>query len=1052
MHKHPEQTLQRLHRFQEWILRPLLWAEQTPMSAAVYRPQEGDTPAQAATFPYEPVTPGFTWGPVWSDAWFRLEANIPEDWTGKPVCALIDVGAEAVVWDGDNPIQGIDGPHYWMRVSEDAEPGQSVVLYLRANGMNPNVSVSTRPVDPAPEPFTFRRAALALEDRELQAFALDFRMLFLLMRELADTDQPRKGQILYALNEAVNRFDESDRSTWPWAAAALSDVLRCPADPSAHRISAIGHAHIDTAWLWPLERTQHKCIHTFATATTYMDDYPEYKFVCSQAQQYKWIKQLAPRLYERIKEKHRAGQWEIAGSMWVEADCNITGGESLVRQILLAKRFWLQEFGYETVDLWLPDVFGYAASLPQILKKSGVQYFLTQKISWNQVNKFPHHTFLWKGIDGTSVFTHFPPSDTYNGNMEPRELLYSVRNFRENDRATMSLYPFGFGDGGGGPVVEHIELARRAADLEGLPRVQIQGVRDFFEAAVKDARDLPEWVGELYLEMHRGTLTSQAANKKGNRKSEFLLRDAEFLASIACEDMSEYPQQTLNDAWETVLCHQFHDIIPGSSVREVYEDSAVHYAEVANTGHAVIDDALASLASRIDTSEFSRPALVVRHRDGYLNGDLITLPLPEGARFAAMSSPGAEVSVPVQMTVDLETGLPCAIMPMPEEMPEHGYMLVELETQAAAPDDDGETGNEPELTVNNRLLDNGILRVEFDADGLITRLFDHEIGRDVLEPGCKGNQLQLFRDMPANWDAWDVDIYDRERIDIVTDLLRVDVVERGPVRIALRFEWKVGAASRLAQIVRLAANSRRLEFVTDVDWHESHRMLKAAFPVAINATRATYEIQYGNVERPTHYNTSWDLARFEVAAQKWADLSEGGYGVALLNDCKYGYDIAGNVMRLSLLRSPKAPDPECDMGVHRFTYALLPHPGDYREGAVVEHAYALNLPTKALLIEGGNAGDWPDIMSCFEVDREGVIIEAIKKAEDEDAWIVRLYDAYNSRGRVRLTTELDVQSACLCDLLERDEQPLVIDREEDGVASVEFAIGPFEIITLKLRR
>jgi alpha-mannosidase len=1043
MHKHPDLTARRIERFLRHELYPRLWERRIPMQAAVFqpdgpwpRPEDPLTPthdSRLTTHDYTPIEPGFTWGPVWSDAWFRFTGAIPAEWKGESVVARMDVGAEAIVWNGDEPMQGMDGNHAEYRLTDAAAGGEAITLTVRASGMNPHVSLDGRPADPPEKPFTFRYAALAVYDAGLWALFHDMKMAALLMKEMPQ-NEPRFGQLLYALNEAVNAWDPDDRASIARCREIVGKVYNRPAGASAHRVSAIGHAHIDSAWLWPLERTQQKCLHTFATATRTMDQYPEYKFICSQAVQYEWVKCLAPKLYERIKEKVKAGQWEITGSMWVEADCNITGGESLVRQILLAKNFWLDEFGVETVDVWLPDVFGYAAALPQIMHKAGIKYFLTQKISWNQTNKFPHHTFLWQGIDGTRIFSHFPPVDTYNAMMTPGELMYNVRNFREHDRAVRSLYVYGFGDGGGGPTVEMIENMRRLADIEGMPKVTPEFARDFFQKAEAEAKDLPVWVGELYLELHRGTLTTQARNKRGNRKSEFLLRDAEFLACISPAGLAAYPRAELDRAWKLVLLNQFHDIIPGSSVNEVYKDSARDYAEIAQIGEKVVGDALAALAALVNTEGMRCPVLVVRNYDDFAYSEPVCAPIPDGATPQSVRY-GEEAPAPVQVVE--EDGRRCALFQEQTTEEGHGYTVYDL---SDATHEEINT-----FLVTERLLDNGLLRVEFDENGLITRLWDNLRAREVLEPGAQANQLQLFEDRPLNWDAWDVDIFYQEKGRVLTELDRVEVLEEGPVRGAIRFTRSFGN-SKLVQTVRLARDRNRLEFVTEVDWHEEHKLLKAAFPVAVNSSRATYEIQYGCVERPTHYNTSWDLARFEVAAQKWVDIGEGDYGVALLNDCKYGHDTQGSTLRLTLLRAPKAPDPEADMGHHTFTYALLPHYGDFRRGEVVEQAYHLNAPPRALLLPPGRSGPLPKEQSFFSVDREGIVIEAVKKAEKEDAVIVRLYDAHNERGPVRLRASLPVKSAHLCDLLERDEAELPV---EDGAVS--FYIRPFEIVTVKLR-
>ncbi len=1034
MQKYPQVTQTRIRRFIDWTLAPLIWKDQVVMQASMAQPDHNLDPSLAHTVDYAPINPGQAWGPIWSNAWFKLEAQVPEQWAGKPLVARIELGSEATVWDGSNPVQGIDHNHRELNLTDCAESGHVYTLYVRATGMNPNVQCEVEPWEPSSTPFVFQFAFLNVVNDPLLQLYWDVSLLLDIYNNMPDTEQPRKSNILYAMNDAVNQFDENDADTIAAAREAMASVYDTPAHASSHQITAIGNSHIDSAWLWPIERTQHKCMHTFSTVLNYMKKYPEYRFLASQAVQYQWIKDLAPELFERIKKEAQEGNWEVAGSMWVEADCNITGGESLVRQVVYAKRFWMQEFGIETVELWLPDVFGYSAALPQILKKSGVDYFLTQKISWNQFNRFPHSSFMWKGIDGTEIFSHFPPVDTYVAGVNADELYRAVKNYGEHDRANMSVMPYGHGDGGGGPTIEMLERLRRLKDFEGLPKVEQGTIRGFFEDAIKQSDDWPVWVGELYLEVHRGTYTTQARTKKGNRKSEFLLRDAEFFALMTDPTGASYPHKVLEDAWKKVLLNQFHDIIPGSSINEVYKDAEAAYAEIEQTGLAVVNTALGSLATKIDTTEMENPVMVTRNLDGFVIGSVAKVPLPDGFTPKSVSYDDDTHAV---VQIINEDGQRCALFSPTTEEDGHGYTVYDLSTKK--PGDEGH-----DLSVNNRLIDNGVLRVEFDENGLISQIFDYEVGRNVMHEGDKGNLLRLHDDKPNSYDAWDIDLFYKEKYEDLTSLDSVKVIEQGPIRAALRFERSFGS-SHISQIVRLAAGSRRIEFVTDVDWHERRKLLKVGFPVEINSSRATYEIQYGSAERPTHMNTSWDMARFEVCAQKWADLSEGDYGVALINDCKYGYDILGRTLRLSLLRSPKAPDPQADMGHHRFTYALMPHLGDYTMGGVVEHAYDLNSPSRVMMLQPNQPGMLPKELTVFQVDREGVMIECIKRAEDDNSVIVRLYDAWNSRGPVVLTTPLDVKRASLVDLMERE-----ISEIDCTAGDITLEIRPFEIQTIKL--
>lgn len=757
-----------------------------------------------------------------------------------------------------------------------------------------------------------------------------------------------------------------------------------------------------------------------------MDKYPDYVFVCSQAQQYAWMKAYYPSIWERIQQAVKRGQWEPVGSMWVEPDCNIPNGESLIRQILYGKRFFQEHLQYETKDVWIPDVFGYSASLPQIMKQCGVEYFLTQKISWNQFNKFPHHTFLWEGIDGTRIFSHFLPTDTYNADTGPQEVLKNVQNFKDHGASSRSLLAYGYEDGGGGPSIDMLEKASRLKNFDGLPKLEMEGALAFFRQASAEARDLPVWVGELYLELHRGTYTSQAANKRGNRRSEVLLHDAEFLDAVtrciaaerretaadpvrAVYDVTGWKEPgahthraALERAWMLVLLNQFHDIIPGSSIHWVYQDSARDYETVRVLAQSVQESSLASLLPLVDTSKLERPYFLVNTL-GFSRQE--TVRRPDGSLTAV-------------------------------EVPACGYQVIDLAAVPSPP----ERPVKVRQTTHGLTMENGLVRVKFSAQGKLVSLRDLVARREILDG--PGNVLLLHEDVPNAWDAWDVDVFYREKCQTVDGLESVTLHEDSPFQGTVRIV-RVFGSSRIEQLITLRANSPRLDFLTRVDWREKQKFLRVAFPVAIRSQSATYEIQCGHVERPTHFNTSWDLGKFEVCAQKWVDLSEAGYGVALLNDCKYGHDIHSNVIQLSLLRAPLSPDPLADQGHHEFTYALLPHAGGFREGGVIEEAQALNTP---LLFREGTVhpGKLPSTYSFFTVEGEGVQIQAIKAAEDGDAVIVRFSEEHGGRKTVTVRTTLPVSQAWTTDLLERETGTL---RLKDG--RVSFTMTPFEIVTVK---
>jgi alpha-mannosidase len=877
---------------------------------------------------FVPFRVGDPWGPPWSTTWFRVRGRAPQVAEGRQVVACFDLGfdgptgftCEALAWKDGKPWRGVDPNHRWLPID-----GPDVDFYLEA-AANPRATEAG--IEPAPSMLALRRSpepAFVLRQAELVVRAL-----------------PADG------------------------------VSGAPLDPS-HRITAVGHAHIDTAWEWPVREAKRKVARSWSTQLALMDGNADYVFAASQPAHYAWMKKSYPDIYRRVKEKVAAGQWEPVGAMWVEADCNLPSGESLVRQLLQGKRFFMQEFGYETKILWLPDVFGYPGNLPQLISEAGCAFFLTQKLSWNDTNKPEHHTFLWEGIDGTRIFTHFPPADTYNGTFTAGDVERSIRNFKDGQSSHRSLYLFGWGDGGGGPQPEMIESAHRLG-------VEIGRAGDFFEAASAEANGLAVSVGELYFELHRGTYTSQSRTKRLNRLAQQALREAEMW-SVASG--GAYPTKELGALWRTLLLNQFHDILPGSSIDWVYEEAERDLAHVMERAAGIGESAMSAIVG-------------------------------EGEQLVAFNS----TSHPRTEVVSLN-GEYTRI-----EAPPCGWSAVIPRS------------SEPEVAVTDFSMENELLRVEWDDRAVLTSIWDKEERREVLSGS--GNLLQLHDDNPARWDAWDLDPDHRNSF---TELTGVEEMQwRGGLRGLLSFGRRFGG-SWLFQTMSLDAGSRVLRFETFVDWQERHKMLKVAFPVTVTDREATYEIQFGHIRRPTHEDTSQAKAMFEVCAQRWADLGDGGYGVALLNDCKHGYDIHGSVMRLSLLRGPTHPDPTADLGGHQFTYALMPHPGDFREAGVIEAAEDLNSP---LLPAYGNfsAGS---ARSLIEVDTRQVVVEAIKRAEDSDATIVRLYEAWGRRCEARLRTTLPASRAFLCDLLERNREEVAV---RGGMLELE--LSPFKILTVKL--
>jgi len=1021
----------RIDRVVRERIRPAVYAAHAPLELGAWQvPDEPVPVAEALDAHYEPFAVGARWGRPWSTTWLRATGTVPAEWAGRRVEAVFDLGfvgdwpgnqAEALVYDLDGrPIKGVAPLNQYVPVADPAQGGERVGLLLEmaanpdifADGFVPTplgdkVTAGDEPV------YRFARADVAVLDETVWHLLLDVEVLRELMLELS-VDDPRRHEILRALERCLDVLDIHDvAGTATSARACLVDVLSARAPASAHTVSATGHAHIDSAWLWPIRETQRKTARTFANVTALASDYPEFVFSGPQAQQYVWVKERYPEIFNRMREAIKAGQWVPVGGMWVEADGNLPGGESLARQFVHGKRFFEEEFGVECRGAWLPDSFGYTAAYPQIARLAGMDWFLTQKISWNQTNKFPHHTFWWEGIDGTRIFTHFPPADTYNGTFEGAELAHAVRNYAEKGAGTRSLLPFGHGDGGGGPTREMLERARRLRDLEGSPRVVIEGPDAFFAAARAEQPDAAVWSGELYLELHRATYTSQARTKQGNRRSEHLLREAElWSASAAVHAGFAYPYEQLDRLWKTVLLLQFHDILPGSSIAWVHREAEATYAEVREELEAITTAAVAALAGTGSSGWVFNPSPAART-------DVVTV--------AAELAPGA-----AQVLTDGSAAV-----------------LVEVPGSGAAPLVAPAPSYLP-VTADETAIDNGLVRVELDQAGLLTSVRDLRADREVLAPGSRGNLLQLHTDFPNEWDAWDIDHHYRRQHTDLTEAAAITVTERGPLVGAVRIERHFGS-SRVVQTVRVSAGSRRVDIDTEIDWHERQKILKVAFPLDVHADRCAAEIQYGHVNRPTHTNTSWDVARFEHSCHRWIHIAEAGYGVAIANDATYGYDVARTTRpdggttttaRLSLVRAPQSPDPEADQGKHKMTYAVVPGAS---VGDAVAAGYALNLP---LRIATGGEGAPPTPL--VTVDGDAARVEAIKLADDGSGdVIVRLYESLGGRAATRVRPSFAVGRADETDLLEQPmNEPLMVDT--DG--SIPIRLRPFQIRTLRLCR
>ncbi len=1024
MQKHPELTRKRIQSFAtERGIFGKIYTDRAPVKLSVFAAPGRISYAEAVNGDYQPAVVGQHFGPFWSTHWFRVETEIPTAWAGREVHFLWDSTSEALVWRDEKPVQGLTGtggafypgfvgatrPEFIL--TRKASGGESVILYVEMAVNNLFGQGYGSDAVRLAEVGLLRQAEIAVFDREAWDLFWDYKVIADMAQELP-TSSPRGGQALFAANKMVNQIDLSDRSTWRAARETAAKYLSDHNGDGQFNLSAVGHAHIDTAWLWPLAETRRKSMRTFSSAVTMMEEYPEYRFACSQAQQLEWIKESCPDLFERIKAKVKNGQFIPTGGSWVEPDCNLPSGESLVRQFLYGQRFFRREFGITCAEFWEPDVFGYSAALPQILRQVGMNYFLTIKLSWNQFNKLSSHTFWWEGLDGSRVLTHFPPADTYNSVANVQEVLYSVSNYKDLDRSTEAYLLFGFGDGGGGPTRPMLELIQRMKDVDGLPRVEMRSPSQFFNRLEQNSQDLLTWVGELYFELHRGTYTTQANNKKYNRLSEFMLHDVEFLSAVAhASQGAAYPTTEIDRMWKLVLTNQFHDIIPGSSIDLVYQDSDRHYQDVLDAGATLRSQAVANLLGSPDPRGSQVCAI---NTTGFARSEVAEL--PEGS---LTSQTGA-------------SGKPLAIA----SVPAYGYAVFAPAAHSIQQASITEQGDQI-------VLENDAVRAVLRRDGSLASLFDKRAQRESIQPDQPANHFVLFDDQPVFWDAWDVDAFHLEKRVEGPAARSCRIIERGPLRVSVAFAYDLTPNSTIEQTVSLTAVSPRLDFNTQVEWHEQHKFLKVEFPLNVRAMNATYEIQFGHLQRPTHFNTSWDMARFEVVAHRWADLSDSSFGVALLNDCKYGHATHGNVMRLSLLRGPTAPDPEADQGHHSFRYALLPHPGSPQTAGVIEEGYRFNIPLQVF----PTAAEVTQ-RSFFSIDNPAVVIETVKKAEDSGDIIVRLYESHGAQSAACLRTTLPVKSAQRCNLLEDPEPGAPIDWPTGGL---EFTIRPFEIVSFKLQ-
>lgn len=962
--------------------------------------------------------------------WFRTDYTVPEELDGKRM--WLNVRSQIEEWDdGKNPqfllyvngeiVQGIDMNHKDVLLSECAKAGEVLRLDLQSytGTLHSEFSLITemQEVDAAITKLFYDlrvpRAAFSRMDKE-DRNRIDIENILNNAINLLDLRTPYSDEFYASVKAADEYLDKALYTDM----AGYKDVIA----------TCIGHTHIDVAWWWTVEQTREKVGRSFATVLKLMDEYPNYKFMSSQPQLYAFLKERYPALYEKVKARVAEGRWEPEGGMWLEADCNLTSGESLVRQFMHGKRFFKEEFGVDNRILWLPDVFGYSGALPQIMKKSGIDYFMTTKLAWNQFDKIPYDTMMWRGIDGTEILTHLittlgvgqPTTEfftTYNGMLHPDAIMGGWERYQNKDINRDILISYGYGDGGGGPTRDMLETSiRMEKGVKGIPMVRQEFAGTYFkelDERVRGNRRLPVWEGEFYFEYHRGTYTSMARNKRSNRKSELMMMDLELLSAMT-DGVLPYPTEPLDRMWKKILLNQFHDILPGSSIKEVYEVTKAEYAQIKEEAEGLI-------AERLNVLTPAGSGITIYNTTGWERDDVVAL----GADAADMLVDENGTEYPVQKTA-------AGAVAYVKGIPSKGYKTFKTVSK--------ESGKSAFVFDGTRKLETPFYLVELNEDGTIGRIYDKENEREVLQEGAKANLLRMYEDKPIYYDNWDIDIYYTEKYWDALEFDSMEWTEKGPVRAALEIKRRI-SNSVICQKIYFYADIRRIDFDTWVDWKEHQHLLKVHFPVAVHTDEATFDIQFGNLTRKVHTNTSWDKARFESCGQKWADLSEGNYGVSLMNDCKYGHSIKDSTFGLTLIKSGIEPNPTTDQEEHVFTYSLYPHAGGWRAGGTVREAYRLNQPAYA--VAGGNPGASFGMVS---VDRSNIVIETVKKAEDGDGFIVRLYESENSLTKAKITWNQDVASAAECNLLEEYEKDLPVQGREISVV-----LKPYEIKTVRIK-
>ncbi|OMJ20724.1 Alpha-mannosidase [Smittium culicis] len=1074
---------------------------------------------------------GDEFGPSWSTHWFKVRVTIPQDFHGEKVEFIFDPNCEAMVWTlSGSPMRGITGGDGVTQridylLTESAVAGEVHEFYVETacNGLKGNAIGSQ--INPPKEDryFTLRKAAIAVKRQEAWQLMYDTRII-VDMAIFLGNNNARGLSALHTANQIVNIFDhENPDETIAQARKVSKAFLEQESSSATHQITTIGNCHIDTAWMWTYDETRRKVARSFATQLNLLERYPDYKFTASQAQQFEWLEKDYPDLFARVQDAVKTGRFIIIGGTWIEMDCNLPNGESLVRQFIFGQRYFAEKFGVRTKVFWLPDTFGYSSQIPQIVRQSGAKYFFTQKLSWNTLNKFPHTSFDWYGLDGSSIIAHMAPALTYNGVATVAEVAGSVKNHRDITSSNSSLYLYGYGDGGGGPNEVMIESLARMANTDGMPKIKHRDPVEFYDELEQVSGSLPKWSGELYFEFHRGTYTSMGKNKKLNRQTENLLHSTELFATLAAASSNSsqysYPRDELIEAWKVTLTNQFHDVIPGCSIQDVYKDTDILYTNLVHTINGIRQNAVSSLlGDSTNSGKFeSEQESSTEDRENIMSAFDYQIPTLKSASansgeeslFAmnALAWPREEiVQVPglnsshsqVVQVLNKRTSLSTrgySDVAKPEPVPvvlasnigDLSISKVESSNASAYKPTQVYAAN------GNYVLENAKIRATFDTRGRLVSLIDLEAARELVPEGKTGNNFVIYPDVPLLWDAWDVEIYHLEK-SRHCQCTSIEIADQGPFVSSLCIDIKVSEVSTIRQWVSLSSTSSTLEFSCEADWHEAHKILKVEFCWDIKSEFASFETQFGYIRRPTHRSTSWDLAKFEVCAHKYVDFSEFGYGVAMFNDSKYGHSVCDNTMTISLLRSPKSPNPVCDMGFHSFRFGVHPHSSSFPDTRVIKEASNFSAPLEIISADPSALGSQSFVnqnlgSSPFTIKNgESVILDTIKFAElplqvnkdivissvdptevpdsanssikaintsdisenlstRNNCIVLRLFEAVGGRSNIELSTILNVKSVFRCDALENINYEYV---KSESSNSYSIQVKPFEIVTLLL--